>query len=194
MKLAFVDTETTGLNPEIAEVIEIAIIRVEPGSPPTYYQTLIRPERIELAHPKALEINGYAANSERWDDAPLMSDVGDFIVDTLKGFTLVGHNIAFDETMLNANLYRASIHRRVPYRKIDTQMLAMEHLYPLGLKRTSMDSIRTFLDWDAEGAHTAMKDAKDAKKLFDLLWRVGAFRKLKLKGGLWWNSCQQRLK
>ena len=181
MRLAFIDTETTGLDPEIAEVIEVAIIRVEPGKIPEYFETRIKPERIEFAHPKALEVNGYAADPSRWDNAPLMSEFGELIVNTLKGCTLVGHNVAFDEAMLNANLQRAGIHRRVPYRKIDTQMLAMEHLYPLGLERTAMDAVRSFLSWDKEGSHTAMKDAKDARKLFNLTWRMGWARKVRLR-------------
>lgn len=188
MRLAFIDTETTGLDPEIAEVIEIAIIRVEPGHQPKHFHSRIKPERIEDAHPKALEINGYAADPHKWEHAPLMSEVGGLILSTLKGCTLVGHNVAFDEAMINANLKRSGFNKRIPYRKIDTQILAMEHLYPLGLKRAGMDAIRQFLSWDTEGSHTAMKDAKDARKLFELTWQMGLKRKMALKSLLVWRK------
>lgn len=171
--LCFVDTETTGLDPAVAEVIEIAITRREPDGRESRYYTLVAPENIKTASPKALEINGYAENPSRWDKAPLMSEVGPEIIAFLEGGILVGHNVAFDERMLVANLKRAGVPGRVPYHKIDTVTLVYEHLFPKGLKRASLGSVREFLGWSEEGAHTAVKDVEDAMRLFDLLWRSG---------------------
>ena len=171
--LCFVDTETTGLDPTVAEVIEIAIIRREPDGKESRYYTLVLPENIEEASPKALEINGYAENPTRWKDAPPMSKVGPQILAFLEGGVLVGHTVAFDGRMLAAHLKRAGVEGRVPYYKIDTVTLVYEHLFPKGLKRASMGADREFLGWSAEGAHTASKDTDDAMRLFDLLWRSG---------------------
>lgn len=170
--VCFLDTETTGLDARLAEVIEVAIIRRNPDDTEDRFYTLIKPERIEDAHPKALEINGYAADPSRWDDAPTMCEVGDQIADFLKGSVICGHNVGFDEVMISANFEWAGVLRRIPYKKIDTVTLAWEHLTPLGLERVGMDAIREFLGWTKEGAHTAMKDTKDAMRLFDLLWRM----------------------
>lgn len=181
MKLAFIDTETTGLNPDTSTVVEFAVITTdEKGSELTVWQTKIKPTQKELedANPKALAVNGFSV--EKWKDAPSMAEIGPSILSILEGHTLVGHNVGFDETMLNASLSRSGITKQVPYRKIDTQILVMEHLFPLGLKKASMDSVRRFLGWSESGSHTAMKDAQDAMKLFRLLWRVGWAGKLVL--------------
>ena len=169
--ICFLDTETTGLDPQQAEVIEVAVIRREHDGTETRFHTLIKPERIEDAHPKALEINGYAADPTRWDDAPTMEEVGHEIADFCRNSVICGHNVSFDETMIAANFKWAGVRRRIPYHKIDTITLAWEHLIPMGLERVGMDAIRDFLGWSTEGAHTAMKDAEDAMNLFDLLWR-----------------------
>lgn len=185
--ICFLDTETTGLNPQKAEVIEVAIIRRDHDGTESRFHSLVKPERIEDAHPKALEINGYTKDPSRWGKAPLMAEVGHQIADFTKGSVICGHNISFDEGMLAANFKRAGVRRRVPYHKVDTVTLAWEHLVPMGLARLGLDAIRDFLGWSKEGAHTAMKDAEDVMSLYDLLCRItpdkreGLERYLKIK-------------
>ena len=74
--LIFVDTETTDLDPDTSAVIEVAMVRRDADGTETRFHTLIKPTEQELAdaHPKALEVNGYAADPSRWDDAPAMSE------------------------------------------------------------------------------------------------------------------------
>jgi DNA polymerase III epsilon subunit-like protein len=183
MILCFLDTETTGLDPETSEILEIAIIRREADGTERTFHTRVKPtpEGLEKAHPKALSINGYAAQPELWEAAPGLTDVANEIADFLEGGFLVGHNVAFDERMLNANFSRFGIKRRIPYHKIDTITLAYEHLTPLGLERCSLDSVREFLGWSGDGAHTALVDAQDSMRLFDLLWRMTEGEQLMLK-------------
>jgi len=175
--IAFLDTETTGLDPAKATVIEVAIIKrnLTTGEESRFHR-LIKPTEQEIAdaHPKALEVNGWAADPSRWDTAPSMVEVGPEVVAFLKGVGfLVGHNVSFDESMLMAAFARHGVKGRIPHHKIDTVQLAREHLFPKGLKRASMDAVRDFLGWSKEGAHTAMKDTEDALRLFDLTWRGG---------------------
>lgn len=181
MKLAFIDTETTGLDPSKHEVIEIAFHIVEDGKLLHWFQSKIRPQRIEDADQKALEINGYAANSESWSQAPTMEEVGPVILPLLRGCILVGHNVSFDEEFLKQNLQRASVLGKIPYHKIDTVTLVYEHLFPLGLQKASLDSVRDFLGWPKEGAHTAMRDVSDTRNLFELCWGMGFWGRLKLR-------------
>ena len=183
MKLAFIDTETTGLDPQTSVVLEFAAIVVHPteGHVIARYETKIKPTEQELqyAHPKALEKNGYT--DEAWEGAPTIEQLAPDIGALLEGCVLVGHNVAFDETMLKAHFAAYGIEERVPYKKIDTQTLAYEHLTPLGLKSVSLDRIREFLGWSKEGAHTAMKDVEDTKQLFNLLWRMTPWQRLVLR-------------
>jgi len=180
--LAFVDVETTGLDPNVAEIIEIAVIRENTDGTIQKLHYLIKPQSLNLADPHALEINGFAADPKRWDSAPLLSDVGDSIVDILIGCILVGHNVSFDEAMIKANLTRAGIDiSRVPYHKIDTVTLVLEWLFPLGLRSASLDRVREFLRWSKEGAHTAEKDVEDTRRLFRLLWRLSWRGRIKIQ-------------
>lgn len=183
--IAFLDTETTGIDPATATVIEVAIIKRDTDTGmETRFHTLIKPTEQELAdaQPKALEINGYAANPQRWTKAPTMAEAGPRIADFLHRTNfLVGHNVSFDEAMIKAALKRHNILAQIPYHKVDTVTLVREHLFPLGLQRASMDKVRDFLGWSKEGAHTAMKDAEDAMRLYDLTWRMTPFRAAALR-------------
>ena len=182
MKLAFLDTETTGLSPQKHEILEIALLIEEEGKEPQALHYLIKPERLEDAQPEALKINGYAASPERWKGAPSLKEVGPQLVEALKGAVVVGHNVGFDLSFLEEGLKRSGVAGRLPYHKIDTVTLVYEHLQPLGLKRVSLDKTREFLGWSKEGAHTALKDAKDAQRLYHLLLRANPFLlRLRLK-------------
>lgn len=181
MRLAFIDTETTGLDPQTNVVLEFAAIVVDNGVEVARYETKIKPTEQELqyAHPKALEKNGYT--DAAWADAPTITQVAPDIVALLVGCTLVGHNVAFDENMLKAHFAAYGIPGRIPYHKIDTITLTYEHLTPLGLKSASLDRVRDFLGWSKDGAHTAMKDVEDTKRLFDLLWRMTPWQRFVLR-------------
>lgn len=193
LRLAFIDTETTGLDPFQHEIIEVAVILVEGGTIIYKLHEKVKPEHLELADKKALEVNGYAANPEAWARALPMHVVGPKILSLLEGAVLVGHNVGFDEMFLRQNLARAGVKGKVPFHKIDTVTLVFEHLRPFGLKRVALDSVRDFLGWSKEGAHTALKDTEDTKKLFELLWQMTFFRKLALRFKLWKLKVSQRL-
>jgi DNA polymerase III epsilon subunit-like protein len=181
MRYAIIDTETTGLDPNTAVVLEFAAIIMDDGVEVARYETKIKPTEQELqyAHPKALEVNGYT--EEAWENAPTIEQVAPDILALLKGCILVGHNIGFDEGMLKAHFAAYGIKERIPYKKIDTQTLAYEHLTPLGLKSVSLDRIRGFLGWSKKGAHTAMKDVEDTANLFELLWRMTPWQRFVLR-------------
>tara|TARA_Y100000401_G_scaffold33531_1_gene24902 strand:+ start:1148 stop:1699 length:552 start_codon:yes stop_codon:yes gene_type:complete len=172
--IAFVDVETTGLNPAIHEIIEICIITDKET-----YHTKIAPKRIDLADSRSLEINGY--NPKDWADAPSFKDVHIKIMRLLAGKTIAGHNPKFDIEFINEAFAHVDSHFETGYRVLDTITLAYEHLYPLGLKSLSLDAIRVFLGWDRTNAHTAIQDCKDTKRLFKYLLRFGIVERSILK-------------
>jgi DNA polymerase III epsilon subunit-like protein len=187
MKLAFIDTETTELDPNKAAILEIAIIRVEEGVEVDRYHSLVKPTKEEMinSNPKSLAINGY--DPERWKDAPSIEEIAERVVAILDNCTLVGHNVSFDESMIKAVFLRHGINKKIPYHKIDTVTLVFEHLFPIGLRRASLDSVRDFLGWDKRGSHTALKDTEDVMKLYNTLWRMSFLGSLVLRIKSWFN-------
>lgn len=170
--LAFVDVETTGLNPQLHEIIEISIIKVCPIHGTTNYTSKIKPVYIEHAENKALEINGY--NAKDWRQAPDAEMVMSKVSDMLAGCILVGHNVRFDEEFIFETCFRLGIKRRYDRRLIDTVTLAYEHLY--NLESVSMDSIRDYFGW--EPGHRARIDVLQTYMLYYKLVRCTAFHRL----------------
>jgi len=187
MNLAFVDVETTDLDPNKAAILEIAIIRVEKGVETDRYHTLVKPTPQEMAraNPKSLAINGY--DPQRWIGAPSIEQVAGRISSIMENCTLVGHNVSFDESIIKAVFLRHGINQKVPYHKIDTVTLVYEHLSPLGLRRASLDSVRDFLGWDKSMAHTALKDTEDVMRLYKKLWRMSLWGSIILRIKIWFN-------
>ena len=173
MTRLWVDTETTGLIPRKHEIIEIAILTetVLPGGGGTIteaWSTKIRPARIEEAEPKALEVNGYRA--EEWAGAPTFDEVAADIAKRLASSTIIcGHNVSFDIAFIEGAFDRLGQKVRVPYHKVDTVTLGYvvwnadpENPGP-GL---SLDKLRRLLGISLNGAHSALKDAEDARIVY----------------------------
>lgn len=172
--LHFIDTETTGLDCTKHEIIEIAIITEYGDGRLERWSTKVKPVRLLDASPKALEINGY--NDADWEEAPYMNEVIEVIRDKLCQGTIVGHNVHFDvgfirESYKRCGLDSSSRSNRIGRHCVDTITLAHEHLQPMGITSLSLDSIRTFVGWSKENAHTALKDADDCRKLYWSLLR-----------------------
>lgn len=178
MKLVFIDTETTGLRPEVHEIIEIAIIVENNGCIQNTYHWKVKPENLENASETALQINGY--NAKDWCNAVSFSQIGEQIRQILKGQYIVGHNPQFDLDFINEMLFRSHL-PGVKGRLIDTKQLAFEHLYALGCTSLSFDNIRKFMGYTDKGAHTALIDAQQTRRLYNDLCRCSFLYRLYLK-------------
>ena len=171
MTIHFIDTETTGLHPwDGHEIIEIAIITEHPDGWIQKYCERIKPLCIELAQPAALKVNGY--NELGWLKALEMKDEIGKIAEILSEGVIVGHNVRFDLSFVEHAMRHYGVDGILSRHVVDTITLAHEHLVPRGLRYLSMNSIRRFMGWSDVGAHTAMKDAQDCRKLYHALCRA----------------------
>ena len=90
--LAFIDTETTGLDPLHNEVIEVAIIREWPDGRIEEWATKVAMQNPDKADDYALKINGYFAHPELWEGAPTFDEIAAQVAAQLDDCVLVGHN------------------------------------------------------------------------------------------------------
>jgi len=155
----WLDTETTGLNPNLNDIIEIAIIRVELDGTERVMATRIKMERPENAHPRALEVNGYTP--EAWLTAWAPADVWQHINQSrlLHDCIVAGHNAKFDTAFLNATFERHGMKLRTDYHVYDTCTLVLEHLGQW-VESISLVATCVALDIPTGGAHTALADVK----------------------------------
>lgn len=91
-KLAFIDVETTGANPVVDRVTEIAILRVEDGELVERWSSLVNPGR-----PIPQNIQSLVGISDAMvADAPAFSELADGIRALFDGCVFVAHNARFD--------------------------------------------------------------------------------------------------
>lgn len=163
-----IDTETTHLDPDIGEIIEVSLMT----SDGTWLDLRVKPQHIETASPKALEVNGYTPGA--WERAEPPSEVVSRLTHLLAGRVIVGHNPHFDMRHLRVFYQRLGLEdtfHTFDRRLIDTTTLAYEWLVPHGLESTSLQNICKFLQIDNAGAHTAFRDVERTKAVFLRLCR-----------------------
>lgn len=183
MKFVFFDTETTHLSVVKGDIIEIAIVTEIDGQITERYHTKIQPERIKLASPYALKINGYSELA--WSGAPTWETVAPEIASRLRDGILVGHNISFDLRHIIHQMQRHKTQSRLSGAHICTMSLAREHL---PTPSVSMDTIRWLFGWPTEGAHTALVDTLQTRDLFKRVYRCSVWDRLFYKVLYLWRK------
>ena len=159
MRQIVLDTETTGLEPELGHrIIEIAGVElVNRRFTGNNFHRYFNPERESEAG--ALEVHGLTA--EFLSDKPKFGDVAAELLDYVNGAELVIHNSAFDVAFLNRELDLADLKPVTDYCSsvVDTLRLAKD-LHPG--KRNSLDALceRYQVDNSARTLHGASLDAR----------------------------------
>ena len=172
---AYIDCETTGLDPLTHEMLEVAILREHPTTNAVHgFRVQIRPEHLETADPKALEINGYTP--EKWKNALPLAEAIPYIEEQLKDCILIGHNIRFDLDFLKAAQTKVGSAVKLDFLVMDTMTLAYEHLAPLGIPSLSLKTVCTFLGV-VPGGHRALQDALACREVYHQLARAPWFRR-----------------
>jgi len=173
-RLAFVDVETTGLEPGVAEIIEVGIA-FDDGREVHFK---VKPEHIETAHPKALEVNGY--RPEDWGDAISQHEAALRLAGELNDCFVGGQGTKFDVKFIDALGKKFGIDIKTRY-AFDLVTLSYEHLMPLGLKSLSMGPVCEFIGIDPEPKiHRAINGARKAREVFGILLRAGPLKRF------WW--------
>ena len=172
--MLWVDLETTGTNPDVHEIIEIAAVlrgidRQEIGR----FEAKVQPMRIEVATPRALEVNGYTP--ERWAGATTIEAA----LDQLHALAaaadvepvLAGHNVGFDKAFLARALDRDTTGNPLPvdYHAIDTASLAWPLCAAGRIDGISLAKVCMFFGISNEGEHGAMRDVERAIAVYDAL-------------------------
>ena len=159
MRQIVLDTETTGLEPELGHrIIEIAGVElVNRRLTGNDFHRYLNPGRESDAG--ALEVHGLTA--EFLSDKPKFRDVAAEFLDYLGGAELVIHNSAFDIAFLNRELDLAELKPVTDYCPdiVDTLRLAKD-LHPG--KKNSLDALceRYQIDNSARTLHGAQLDAR----------------------------------
>ena len=176
MILTVIDTETTGLDSDNHEIIDIALISYvlsEDGDRYVVkkYNTKIKPQHIERASPRALEINHYKA--EDYESAPSHSEVLPSVRKQIENSDLlIGQNLIFDlQFIYNACKKIWGEDEKLgfpPY--IDTKAMADVLRRKNLIKKSGMDYLCEHYDINFTGlAHTALADCERTMKVFDRL-------------------------
>ena len=161
--LAFLDLETTHLSSSLGEIVEIAIILIKNNEVLQIIEHKVKPEHLETAHPRAMEVNGYA--EEKWENAISQSECSDLALQHLKNCVVVGHNISFDLKFIRALWNKTNKIYNPVIPNICTRDLSKQ-VFKQSINKFRLDDLRDVFGWSKENAHTALKDTKDCCKLF----------------------------
>lgn len=177
--IAFVDLETTGLDPERHEIIEIGAIiaRQEPraGRGPEVrvveeFDIKVKPERIEEAERSALRTNKYS--EAEWLFAADLEQALRAFAPKISGAILAGQNIGFDIAFLERAFARFNMPFDVHHHKIDVVSIAFTKYYhDESWQRFGLRTLCERLGVKNEKAHSALSDIRATfevyKKLLD---------------------------
>lgn len=159
--LAFVDVETSGLDPVENEILEFAAV-----SGDDVLEIKIKPRRIHTATPRALEVNGY--NAKDWEDAEDISVAAPKIIAFLRGSVIAGQNVGFDVDFIEAFLLEAGIFEVLDYHHVDICAISYLMLVPYGLESLSLAHVCEFLGIPPEPKiHRALNGALLARKVYE---------------------------
>ena len=156
---AFIDLETTGLLAGHHEIIEACVIKGD-----IFYHVYVKPNHLDRAHPKALQINGY--NPKDWESGISQKYLARDLGHLLDGCVIVGHNVRFDIEFIEMLFDEHNIDIAIDRRCLDTMTIAHLFLVPMGLDSISLDSIRHFMGWTVRSRHNALDDARDVERLY----------------------------
>ncbi len=173
--IAFVDVETTGLNPDVHEIIELGavIARMQDDKLVVTDQldVKIKPLHIENADPQALRVNGY--DEGQWLFAYTLEEAMKSFAEKTNGAIIAAHNITFDYAFIAKAFEKTNIPNGMHYHKLDTISIAFARLHEQeDINKFSLRALCEFYGIENKRAHNAFSDAYATYELFKKLMNL----------------------
>jgi DNA polymerase III epsilon subunit family exonuclease len=150
-----VDVETTGTNPEMADLVEVAAVRVKGGKVTDRWSTFVNPGRPIFGN----QMHGITDKDVK--GAPTPAEAAKKALDFVGDATIVGHSVGFDIAFLEAALGDGT--RIEMGRYLDTLTLARDG-YP-DLPSYTLGELSKFFGIQLQQAHRALPDAEATAEL-----------------------------
>lgn len=175
MKIALTDIETTGLDPTKHEIIEIGCVIFDNKTFEIHgqFNFKIKPERIEDADPKALEVNGY--NEKDWEEEGMtLFQSLNFYAEATKGCTFMAHNAIFDWGFLEEGFKKENLTHGFGYHKICTVSIAWAKIPHYKIQNSfSLKTLCSYFGIPLEPKiHRAVNGAMCAQKVYQKLMEM----------------------
>ncbi len=167
MPLVSLDIETTGANVTIDRIVEMAIIRQEPGKTT---EKVIRLNPGMPIHPMASQVHGITDADVA--ECPEFRAVASEVRDLLAGAVLLGFNLVnFDLPIIFRQLGEVDpmLAKGLDQLPVVDLMAVYHHVAPRNLDAAS----RQFLGKPLEGAHDALADTRCVLELLPAMMQAG---------------------
>lgn len=152
------DFETTGLDAEFEDIIEIGAIKFKYDHPIQAFKTYIKPTK--KIRKKITDITGITNDDVA--NAPTIEEIMPHFINFIGNYTLVAHNAKFDMSFLLDKLYKLG-YSKPKNKVVDTLTLSRKYIKDIDckkLKSYSLESLKEELGlWEIE-SHAALEDCK----------------------------------
>ena len=154
------DLETTGINVERDRIVQIALVRVEPGGARRTLETLVNPEC--PIPPEASAVHGIKDADVR--GMPTFSQIRQDVEEFLNGADLAGFNsVNFDLPLLQAELRRAG--SEIDFG--DVRHLDAMRIFHRMERRDLTAAYKLYCGKELVGAHNALADTEATLEILD---------------------------
>lgn len=154
------DLETTGVSVERDRIVEIAMVRIEPGGERSTFRSLVNPGM--PIPPGATAVHGISDADVR--DAPRFEQIVDRILEMLDGADLAGYNTGrFDIPLLTAELARTGREAEMAGRRHFDAFKIFVRMEP----RTLTAAYSKYCGAELADAHSALADVEATLEVLD---------------------------
>jgi CRISPR-associated protein Cas2 len=161
-----IDIETTGLNPEKDEIIEIGALKIIDGKIIDKFYALIKTDK--PVPQNITELTGITDELAASDGKPLKSVLGDFLR-FLGDMAIVAHNIDFDNRFLREACFKCE-YAPIANRLVDT--LALSRRLVKGLPSYKLSAMTTHFGIERGEAHRSLADCEMTRQLYSKLMNL----------------------
>jgi len=166
LRFVSIDTETTGRDPTVDRIVEIACVTWENGEVIARKSWLVNPER--PIPQEAFEVHGISDDDVK--DKPKLGDIMDEVLQAMEGAVPVAYNAEYDRKVIHAEIARLT---RPAQRQPPCLRRNVEWLDPLlwarelqkNEKGKSLGEVSARLGIEIPQAHRALDDAEAALKV-----------------------------
>lgn len=158
MNLLFTDFETSGLDPDVHEILDAGLILCDIDTMEILEQVSVKvkPEHLEISPDKtALAINGY--NEAEWAEAGTLDEALELIQPITANAVFIAQNVYFDYMFYRAALKKTGRKNLLHYHRLDVGSMAFPLIQPYQM---SLDKLCLILGIQPEPApHRAINGA-----------------------------------